>query len=81
MEFENSTCIHTFEEHKDSVFSVAVSPDGKYVISGSKDETVKVWELATGKLVHILKGHKIWCGQWVSLLTENMSSVGQKTIS
>jgi len=27
------------------VLSVAVSPDGKYVISGSLDKTVKVWLL------------------------------------
>ena len=31
--------------------SVAFSPDGKYVVSGSADNTARVWEAATGKEV------------------------------
>ena len=29
--------------------SVAYSPDGKHIVSGSDDETVKVWDAQTGK--------------------------------
>lgn len=50
--------VRTLEGHKDCVGSVAVSPDGKYIISGSYDKTVKVWEFETGKLVRTLEGHK-----------------------
>ncbi len=32
-----------------SVPSVAFSPDGKYVVSGSDDGTARVWEAASGK--------------------------------
>ena len=35
----------------DAVNSVAFSPDGKYVVSGSDDNTARVWEAATGKEV------------------------------
>ena len=35
--------------HDDMVNSVAFSPDGKYVVSGSDDDTARVWEAATGK--------------------------------
>ncbi|MCX6065371.1 MAG: hypothetical protein NT121_06410, partial [Chloroflexi bacterium] len=35
--------------HKSSVSSVAFSPDGKYVVSGSWDKTARVWETGTGK--------------------------------
>jgi WD40 repeat protein len=35
--------------HHDSVSAVALSPDGKTLASGSKDETVRVWDLVTGK--------------------------------
>ena len=33
-------------------------PDERRVVSGSNDNTVKVWDVATGKCVATLKGHK-----------------------
>ncbi len=38
--------------------AVAVSPDGRFIVSGSGDRTVKVWEAATGRLLRSLEGHK-----------------------
>ncbi len=35
--------------HDDFVFSVAFSPDGRYVVSVSGDNTARVWEVSTGK--------------------------------
>jgi WD40 repeat protein/GTPase SAR1 family protein len=48
--------------HKGWVKSVAVSPDGKWTASGSDDETIKIWDLETGKCCATLKGHsdKVW---------------------
>ena len=40
-----------------NVFSVAFSPDGKSIASGSDDETIKLWEVSTGKLIKTLTGH------------------------
>ena len=37
--------------------SVAISPDGRRVVSASYDKTLKVWDVATGKCVATLKGH------------------------
>lgn len=34
------------------VNSIACSPDGKMIISGSSDGTVKLWDLTAGKLLH-----------------------------
>ena len=39
------------------VTSVAFSPDGKRIVSGSADQTVKVWDAATGQEPSTLKGH------------------------
>jgi hypothetical protein len=44
--------------HQDAVTSVAVTPDGRYVVSGSWDRTVRIWELATGKEVRRLIGQQ-----------------------
>ena len=38
--------------------SVAVSPDGRRIVSGSDDKTVAVWDLDAGTLIHRLTGHQ-----------------------
>ncbi|MFN6103267.1 MAG: WD40 repeat domain-containing protein, partial [Planctomycetaceae bacterium] len=47
----------TFRGHTGPVFSVAYSPDGKRIVSGSQDNTLKVWDAATGQATLTLTGH------------------------
>ncbi|MCZ8050177.1 MAG: WD40 repeat domain-containing serine/threonine-protein kinase, partial [Microcystis sp. LE19-41.2A] len=50
----------TLTGHSDSVLSVVYSPDGGYLASGSIDQTIKIWEVATGKQLRTLTGHSFW---------------------
>jgi ribosome assembly protein 4 len=50
----------TLEGHTEAVLSVAFSPDGKSLASGSGDTTVRIWDLTTETPVHTCEGHKHW---------------------
>ena len=51
------TLDRTIKGHSDWVNSVAISPDGQTIVSGNLDNTIKVWNLDTGELLHTLEGH------------------------
>lgn len=46
-----------FRGHTGPIHSVAYSPDGQRIISGSADMTIKVWDAQTGQETITLKGH------------------------
>jgi WD40 repeat protein len=45
--------------HTGPVWSVAISPDGKRIVSGSQDGTARVWDAATGQEVVRFNGHTL----------------------
>lgn len=48
--------VKNFAQHSDAVGSVAFSPDGLMLASGSKDKTIQIWDLATGKSIRTFPG-------------------------
>ena len=51
--------------HNHIITSVAFSPNGNYILSGSRDKTVRLWESSTGEMVRVFSGH-----------TDTVTSVG-----
>ena len=54
---ENKQCIHTLDDHEDSVDSVDFSPEGKLLASGSWYRTIKLWDVETKACIHTSNGH------------------------
>src|SRR5438132_8547829 len=48
--------VATLEGHTEIVSAVAFSPDGKHVVTGSFDKTLRVWETRTGKEIKMFGG-------------------------
>lgn len=47
----------TLRGHGGKVFKVIVSKDGKYLLSGGKDKTIKFWDLKTGECLKTFEKH------------------------
>ncbi|KAK0744691.1 hypothetical protein B0T21DRAFT_380877 [Apiosordaria backusii] len=57
VEADWNTCLQTLEGYSDWVWSVAFSPDGQRLASGSDDETIKIWDANSGQCLQTLEGH------------------------
>src|SRR5271157_5808756 len=47
----------TLTGHTGEVYAVAVTPDGQRAVSASRDQTLKVWNLSSGRELRTLEGH------------------------
>lgn len=64
----NASEIRRLIGHESNIGAVAITPDGKYALSGSgtfcfcgipdKDNSVRFWDVATGEQIHLLEGHQ-----------------------
>ena len=74
--------LQTLEGHTDLVNSVALTPDGRRALSGSKDKTLRLWDLDTGACLKTLEGHTDWVHS-VALTPDGrraLSGSGDKTL-
>jgi WD40 repeat protein len=63
--------LQRLEDHSGGVESVAFSPDGKQVVSGSDSGTIRLWDTATGAPLQRLRGPGL--GLVSSLLTRRQA--------
>jgi WD40 repeat protein len=54
---EQISLANTLTGHSQRVSSIAITPDGQLIASGSEDKTIKLWNLRTGQLLRTLTGH------------------------
>lgn len=43
-----------------SIWSVALSPDARRLMTASEDFTARVWDVLSGNCAHVLEGHTGW---------------------
>lgn len=48
---ENGSLLHSYEGHTNDVKAVVLSPDGRILISGSYDRTIKIWNTNSGQII------------------------------
>ena len=60
---KQSSAIHlqkTLMGHTGTISRMVWSPDGRYLASASRDQTVRIWDTETGDVRHTLNGHTGW---------------------
>jgi WD40 repeat protein/serine/threonine protein kinase len=50
----------TLEAHSNDVLTVALSADGRFAWSGSRDKILHLWEVSSGKCLRSFEGHTSW---------------------
>lgn len=59
--------------HTDAITSLSYSKDGTRLLTTSFDNTARIWDVATGKQLHVLKGHSWWV--WDAAFSPDETSV------
>ncbi|RJP19934.1 MAG: serine/threonine protein kinase, partial [Candidatus Abyssobacteria bacterium SURF_5] len=51
------SCVRTLSGHTGAVYAVTISPDDRLALSGSSDNTIRLWDIKTGRCLQTLLGH------------------------
>lgn len=80
-----SQCIHSLPGHTSTIRCIKVLPHRPIAVSGSRDYTLRVWDIQRGRCLHTLRGHtksvrcvEIWGNMAVSGSYDNTAKVSPK---
>lgn len=59
-DFETGQLQGTLKGHKGFIQALAISPDGRHLVTGGNERKVWIWDLEKEKILHTLKGQKSW---------------------
>ncbi|KAI9010951.1 WD40-repeat-containing domain protein [Phycomyces nitens] len=74
--------LYTHQAHEKDINSISVAPNDKVFATGSQDKTAKIWNVDSGALVGVCKGHKrgVWCTKFSPVDQVLATSSSDKTI-
>jgi WD40 repeat protein len=55
-----TTPVRVFEAHEDTVCAITLFHDTQRMVTGSKDNTLRLWNLKNGTMLKTMKGHRTW---------------------
>jgi platelet-activating factor acetylhydrolase IB subunit alpha len=58
--FDSLSCIRTLSGHEHTISCIEFTPNGDFLVSASRDKSIKVWEVNTGFAKKTFTGHNEW---------------------
>ncbi len=49
--------LHSYALHKAAILDISLSANGLYLLTASKDKTIKLWDIKNEKVIHTFSGH------------------------
>ncbi|KAI7867670.1 WD40-repeat-containing domain protein [Spinellus fusiger] len=74
--------LYTHQAHEKDINSISIAPNDKIFATGSQDKTAKIWNVDTGALLGVCKGHKrgVWCTRFSTVDQVLATGSSDKTV-
>ncbi len=53
----DGSLVRKYEGHTDALYALALSPDGRTLVTGGYDQKIRLWSITTGTELRVLTGH------------------------